>query len=111
MTEAKLAPNLSDWMVEHANRYLANYSPDFRSERRNFASWSARKRQVNSGKSWIKVGIDDVSVFAYPGTSDLMMITFEQDYRSNNLSNRTVKRQFWAREGGRWRIVHEAVIS
>ena len=24
MTEAKLAPNLPDWMVEHANRYLAS---------------------------------------------------------------------------------------
>jgi murein L,D-transpeptidase YafK len=101
----------SDWESLDANRYLANYSRDFRSERRDFAAWSARKRQVTSGKSWIKVGTDDVSVFAYPGTSDLMMITFEQDYRSNNLSNRTVKRQFWAREGGRWRIVHEAVIS
>src|SRR5579864_2139558 len=24
MTDAKLAPNLTDWMVEHANRYLAS---------------------------------------------------------------------------------------
>ena len=24
MTEAKLAPNLPDWMVEHANRYIAS---------------------------------------------------------------------------------------
>jgi hypothetical protein len=24
MAEAKLAPNLPDWMVEHANRYLAS---------------------------------------------------------------------------------------
>ena len=35
----------------------------------------------------------------------------EQDYRSNNLSHRTVKRQFWVREGEAWRIVHEAVLS
>jgi len=26
MAEAKLAPNLPDWMVEHANRYLASGS-------------------------------------------------------------------------------------
>jgi len=25
MTDAKLAPNLPGWMVEHANRYLSNY--------------------------------------------------------------------------------------
>ena len=40
-----------------------------------------------------------------------MMVTFEQDYRSNNLSHRAMKRQFWVREGNAWRIVHEAVVS
>jgi proline iminopeptidase len=28
MTEAKLAPNLPDWMVQHANRYLASGGTD-----------------------------------------------------------------------------------
>ena len=28
MTEAKLAPNLPNWMVEHANRYLASGGTD-----------------------------------------------------------------------------------
>ena len=101
----------ADWESLDTKRYLAHYSPNFRSEHRDFATWSARKRKVNSGKSWIKVGVGEVSLFAYPGSQDLMMITFEQDYRSNNLSNRTLKRQFWAREGGHWRIVHEAVVS
>ncbi len=27
MAEAKLAPNLPDWMVKHANRYLAAAEP------------------------------------------------------------------------------------
>jgi murein L,D-transpeptidase YafK len=101
----------ADWESLDAQRYLANYSPNFRTDKRDFATWSARKRHVTSGKTWIKVGVHDMSVFAYPGSRDLMMITFEQDYRSNNLSNRTLKRQFWAREGGRWRIVHEAVVT
>ena len=34
---------------------------------------------------------------------ETVVVTFTQDYRSSNLSNRTVKRQYWAREGGRWR--------
>ena len=55
--------------------------------------------------------MSEVSLFEYPGARDLMMITFEQDYRSNNLSNRTSKRQFWSREDGQWRIVHEAVVT
>ena len=101
----------SDWESLDTRRYLSHYSPSFRSVHRDFGAWSARKRHVNAGKTWIKVGVNDVSLFAYPGSADLMMITFEQDYRSNNLSNRTVKRQFWSREGGQWRIVHEAVVS
>ena len=78
---------------------------------RDYAGWSAKKRQVTAGKTWIKVGVDDVSLFEYPGERDLVMVSFEQDYRSNNLSKRTFKRQFWAREGGHWRIVHEAVVG
>ena len=57
------------------------------------------------------MGVSDVSLFEYPGSRDLMMVSFEQDYRSNNLSNRTSKRQYWSREGGQWRIVHEAVVT
>ena len=100
-----------DWESLDTNRYLSHYSSGFRSETKDFATWKARKRKVAVGKTWIKVGANDVSLFAYPGAKDTMMVTFEQDYRSNNLSNRTVKRQFWVREGQGWKIVHEAVIS
>ena len=100
-----------DWESRDADRYFAHYSSRFRSEKRDFAAWKAHKRQVNAEKSWVKVGIDDVSLFAYPGVKDMMMVTFRQDYRSSNLSNRTMKRQYWVREGGEWRILLESVVS
>jgi hypothetical protein len=34
-------------------------------------------------------------------------VTFDQDYRSNNLSNTVKKRKYWLREPGGWRIVYE----
>jgi murein L,D-transpeptidase YafK len=101
----------SDWESLDSGKYLSHYSRNFRSPRRDYAAWSASKRKVNAGKTWIKVEANDMSVFAYPGTPNLMMITFEQVYRSNNLATRTVKRQYWEREAGRWRIVHEAVLT
>ncbi len=101
----------SDWESLDTTRYLANYSAHFRSKDRDLDSWGTSKRKVNSGKTWVKVGVNDVSLFAYPGTPGLMMITFEQDYRSNNMSKRTVKRQYWSREGSQWRIVHETVVN
>jgi len=96
-----------DWESMDTGRYLANYSRDFH----GIEAWAARKKRVAYAKSWIKVGVSEMSVFAYPGQRDLMMVTFDQDYRSNNMSKRTHKQQFWSREGGRWRIVHEAVVS
>ena len=100
----------ADWESRDVERYFSHYSREFRADS-GVAAWKAQKRKNNAAKQWIKVGVKDMSVFAYPGTSDLMMVTFEQDYRSSNLSNRTVKRQYWAREGDAWRIVHETVIS
>ena len=37
--------------------------------------------------------------------------TFDQDYRSNNLSQRTRKRQYWVIEDGRWKIAYEAPVK
>jgi hypothetical protein len=101
----------ADWESLDTTRYLNNYSAHFRSKDRDFDAWSASKKRVNSGKKWVKINVNDMSLFAYPGAPDLMMITFEQDYRSNNLSRKTMKRQYWAREGSQWRIVHETVVN
>jgi len=101
----------ADWESRDVERYLSHYSRDFRSENLDGATWKARKRKVASNKSWVKVRLEDVSFFQYPGSPGTMMVTFEQDYRSSNLSHRTTKRQFWVREGDAWRIVHEAVLS
>ena len=101
----------ADWESRNLERYFSHYSAEFRTDGSDAAAWKAHKRKVNGGKTWVKVGVKDVSLFAYPGAKDLMMVTFEQDYRSNNLSNRTTKRQYWAREGRVWRIVHESVVS
>jgi hypothetical protein len=59
----------------------------------------------------VKVGVSDLSVFGLPSGDGMFVVTFAQDYRSSNLSNRTVKRQYWERDQGRWRVVFETVIS
>ncbi|QJR14690.1 hypothetical protein DSM104440_01500 [Usitatibacter palustris] len=101
----------TDWESRDTDKYLAHYGKEFEPGTKSREAWSAQKRKVNAGKSWIKVGVAQMSLFAYPGAGPMMMVTFEQDYRSNNLSNKTLKRQYWAKEGDRWRIVHESVVS
>lgn len=97
----------ADWESLDTERYLAHYAATFRTESRDFGSFAAQKRKVNAGKTWIKLALSDVSVLGHSNGEDLAVVTFSQDYRSSNLSNRIVKRQYWSRTGGQWRIVFE----
>ena len=100
----------SDWEGLDVERYLSHYSTKFIGDGQNLAQWSARKRQVASGKSWIKVAADNISMFRNPGKEELVIVTFDQDYRSNNLSNVMKKRQYWMKEAGRWKIIYEGSV-
>jgi murein L,D-transpeptidase YafK len=105
--QAQLEQWRADWESRDTARYLGHYSPNFSANGENIAAWSRHKRLVNTGKTWIKVAVNNVSIFRNPGKEELVVVTFDQDYRSNNLSNAMKKRQYWTREDGRWRIVYE----
>ncbi|MCC7486094.1 MAG: L,D-transpeptidase family protein [Burkholderiales bacterium] len=96
-----------DWESRDTARYLAHYAPAFSTGQMGLAQWSDQKRRVNAGKSWIRLKLDEVSIFLYPGRDDLAEVTFHQDYASSNLANQMRKRQYWIRDGGVWRILHE----
>lgn len=100
----------TDWESRDTARLLAHYSADFRTGRQNFQAFAVGKQTVNAGKHWIKVELSDVSFMLYPERPDFALVSFVQRYQSNNLSDRTVKRQFWSREDGRWKIVHETTL-
>jgi len=46
-------------------------------------------------------------MFRSPGKEDMVVVTFDQDYRSNNLKQQASKRQYWVKESGKWKIVYE----
>jgi len=96
-----------DWESLDTERYLTHYSRKFSADRENYSDWARHKRQVNSSKSWIKLSITNFSMFRNPGKDELVVVTFDQDYRSDNLVNTMKKRQYWTKEGGKWRIIYE----
>jgi murein L,D-transpeptidase YafK len=96
-----------DWESRDVGRYASHYSQKFNSDGQNYQAWIAQKQKVNSGKSWIKVEANNISMFRNPGKEDYVVVTFEQDYKSNNLSNVMTKRQYWIKEDGRWKIIYE----
>ena len=97
----------ADWQSRDTERYLAHYAQRFASGGQNLAAWTTHKRKVNGAKSWIKVGLGRVTMLRYPHERDVVVVTFDQDYRSNGLSNVMKKRQYWTKENGRWKILYE----
>ncbi|PKO91179.1 MAG: hypothetical protein CVU16_08465 [Betaproteobacteria bacterium HGW-Betaproteobacteria-10] len=97
----------ADWESRNTERYLKHYSKRFKSGNQSFDQFAAQKKQVNAGKEWIKVKTSNLSVFRNPGKEEVVVVTFDQDYRSNNLNNQMKKRQYWLREDGKWKIIYE----
>lgn len=60
--------------------------------------------------TWIKVGLNGLSFMLYPERLDFALVSFVQDYLSSNLNDSTPKRQFWSRENGHWKIIHETSL-
>ena len=101
----------ADWQSLDSARYLGHYARVFRSDGMDLAAWQAHKRRVNAAKSWIEVSLANMSVFRSPGKQSPIVVTFDQDYRSSNLVQKTRKRQYWVEEGGRWKIAYEAPVG
>ncbi len=97
----------ADWESRDTERYLEHYAPDFRAGSQDRKAWAAHKRGVNAAKAWIQVSLAQVSMLRYPREADFVAVTFEQDYRSSNLSNTMRKLQYWQKVDGRWRIIYE----
>jgi murein L,D-transpeptidase YafK len=101
----------SDWASINTDSYLSHYASDFATGSFKLDNWSNQKRLVNSGKTWIKVGLSDLSIFPYPNQPNLVVVNFEQDYASNNLENRMKKRQYWIKRDNRWQIIYEGAAT
>lgn len=101
-----------DWESRDAELYLSHYSPAYAGLGKDYAAWVNYKRRVNPSKRYIRVGISGQSMFLYPGEESVLVVTFEQDYSSDNLRRVFVKRQYWQKgEDGKWRIVYEGSVS
>lgn len=100
-----------DWESRDTERYLSHYARSFSAGSMDLEAFGAYKRRVNAAKKWIKVELGAVSVLRSPGREPLMVVTFDQDYRSSSLSQRARKRQYWTLEEGRWKIAYEAPLQ
>ncbi len=97
----------SAWESRDTARYLSFYSDSFRTQGMTREAFSAYKRQVNRGKKFIRVRLDEMGIYGYPGESDLVVVDFVQRYESDSFQRTSRKHQYWRREPDGWRIVFE----
>ncbi|MEE8321233.1 MAG: L,D-transpeptidase family protein [Gammaproteobacteria bacterium] len=101
-----------DWESRDADLYLRHYSREYSGLGKDYKGWVQYKRRVNPSKNFIQVNINDPSMFLSPGKERILVVTFDQDYKSNNFSRQFKKRQYWRREeDGKWRIIYEGSVS
>lgn len=100
----------ASWESRDTARYLSYYAKDFQSDGMDRPAWASYKQRVNAAKTFINVSLSNVSVFRNPGKQPLMVVSFDQDYRSSALSEQSKKRQYWVLENGSWKIAYEAQL-
>ena len=112
-SERSLATHLVDnWRRDveslSSQRLMANYSKKFRSDRgEDLRTWFGKHQQSTRGVKKLSVALREATHFFYPGREDMIVSTFTQESSIGKSKTSIRKRQYWAREGGHWKIVYE----
>lgn len=97
-----------DWVSQNADDYLSHYSKQFFYSDGDYQKWADYKRGIQAGKPKVTVDINDISMFSYPNAvAPVVVVNFEQDFKSSSLQNKMLKRQYWQLENKRWKIIYE----
>lgn len=98
----------TDWESQLTDRYLAHYANAFFSDGMNLKQWADYKRKIQASKPNVEIKLTNISAFNYPNSGQKMVVvTFDQSFRSNALNNKMRKRQYWILENQSWKIIYE----
>lgn len=97
----------ADWVSQNSDKYLSHYSEKFFYSDGDFKKWADYKRGIQASKPRVAIKINDVSMFSNPNVDDVVVVNFEQDFKSTTLQNKMRKRQYWQYENNRWKIIYE----
>lgn len=91
------------------NQLMGYYSPSFSAGKKDIAQW--RKTLADELPSLPRSGVEmkDLAILGWKDRTDVLVVTFGE----LDAGQRTgaVKRQYWAKENGQWKIFFEGVIG
>lgn len=99
------------WESKEFLDYLAFYSSDATYNNKKYNDWTEHKNNVFKKTKQINVMIENLSIIDHPNNNDeLKHVEFKQTYKSDLISNTTVKSQIWQKFKTEWRIISESTI-
>ena len=104
---------IEGWRVARAsgdlNRLMAFYSNQFANGNKDLAQWRQLIEKDLSQTRGRPVQLKDVSILGWRDKSDILVVTFGEI--ADGQRTGAVKRQYWGKEGGLWKIFYEGVIG
>jgi len=101
---------IEDWESSDHQKYIRHYSTtDLHADGRNFKQFDGHKRWVNRNRKDISIEFSDLAIYRYPDEPGLVLMQYDQRYRSNNLNVDSAKELYWKKQADGWKIVYEGI--
>ena len=104
---------LEGWRVAKAsgdvNRLMSFYSSQFATGNKSLDQWrQSLAKDLNQGRGR-ELSMQDVSILGWRDSHDILVVTFDEVGDANKPT--VLKRQYWGKEDGLWKIFFEGVIG
>jgi murein L,D-transpeptidase YafK len=90
-------------------RLMALYSPQFTSGNANLEDWSKALSKELNAAGGRESELKELSILSWRDTSEVLIVTFGEVLKGQRSG--PMKRQYWGKEGGQWKIFFEGVIG
>ncbi len=91
------------------NKLMGFYSPQFSSGTVDLAQWAKiLDKEVNTARGR-ESELKEISILSWRDTSEVLIVTFGEVLKGELTG--PMKRQYWGKEGGQWKIFFEGVIG
>ena len=88
---------------------LGFYTPDFNGNGKTLMQWTPVLREELSKMRGRAIQLKDLSLLRWTDSADTMVVTFGEV--AEGAMTGPVKRQYWMRQGGQWKIFYEGIIG
>ncbi len=90
-------------------RLLSFYSPQFSNGSQDFSQWASELRKEVGREAHTIDEVKDLSVLRWRDRSDILVLTFAELRAGSRTGH--IKRQYWGKENGSWKIFYEGVLG